>query len=235
MANLVRNDITILGENLQVVLDAIGFNTTFDTRVPKLGGFTVLFNFDRIVPRPQDNPPEGWSKWFSDNWGTCPYDCALPKDILEQSDNKICFSVYTKWTTAYTSLEKVVARFPNYKYNLYMRELANHTVGEVTWVNGRRRLVVQTYRLLLRDDGDYPAFPPITEADKAKAAELVRAAAQTFQGVIPDEDAEIVVAEILANGGEAALKVQFVSNDDGSCCLCVDSGLRLAKDVEELK
>jgi hypothetical protein len=48
------------------------------------------------------------------------------------------------------------------------------------------------------------------------------------------EDAE-KVAEILADSGGVALKVQYVANDDGTCCLCVDSGLRLAKEVEELK
>jgi len=62
---------------------------------------------------------------------------------------------------------------------------------------------------------------------------LVKAAAQT-SGLTPPslEDAE-KVAEILADSGGVALKVQYVANDDGTCCLCVDFGLRLAGEVEE--
>ena len=235
MANLVRNDITIEGDDLQQVLDAIGFKTQFDTRLPSLGEFTVLFNFDRVVARPENDPAEGWSEWFSNNWGTCPYDCARPKDILEQSDNKICFIVYTKWTPIYDSMSKVVERFPNYKYDLYMWEQSNDIVGEVSWVNGRLRLVIQPYTLERRNDCDCPAFCPVGDAARTRAKELVQVAAQLYKGsaLLRIEDAERIVAEALAGSGRTALLVQFVTNDDGSCCLCVDSGLRLANEVEE--
>ena len=121
MANIVRNDITIEGGNLQQILDAIGFNTHFGASEDK---YTV-FNYELIAPPPKDEPPEGWEDWYSNNWGSFPYGGAEPGDILERSDTKICFKVYTKSGSAYDMVEKVAKRFPQYRVGVFMWEKAN--------------------------------------------------------------------------------------------------------------
>jgi hypothetical protein len=54
MSNLVRNDLTIEGANVQQVLQAIGFNPG--------DAEAVLIDFNRITPRPNETPIEGWGK-----------------------------------------------------------------------------------------------------------------------------------------------------------------------------
>jgi hypothetical protein len=60
MANLVRNDLEIQGNNIKTVLDAIGFNPNgvpivWNAKVQP-ENIAVLIDFNRIVPRPTDPP-----------------------------------------------------------------------------------------------------------------------------------------------------------------------------------
>src|ERR1700678_413184 len=105
MANLVRNDLEIQGDNIKTVLDAIGFNPkglpiVWNAKVQP-ENIAVLINFDRIVPRPKEPPVEGWDEWVTRNWGTTPYDGYADGDIFELTDNKVSFKFYTRWTPSF--------------------------------------------------------------------------------------------------------------------------------------
>lgn len=74
MPNLTRNDLRIEGENINKVLDAIGFNPggapiVWGAKVQP-ENIAVLIDFNRIVPRPTETPVEGWDEWITKNWGT---------------------------------------------------------------------------------------------------------------------------------------------------------------------
>ncbi len=108
MPNLTRNDLRVEGENINKVLDAIGFNPG---GVPIVWGaaiqpdnIAVLIDFNRIVPRPVKAPLEGWDEWITKNWGTMPYDGYSDGDISELTDNMVWFKFYTRWTPAYDLL-----------------------------------------------------------------------------------------------------------------------------------
>jgi hypothetical protein len=227
MANLTRNDLRIEGENINKVLDAIGFNPG---GVPIVWGaaiqpdnIAVLINFNRIVPRPKEPPVEGWDDWITRNWGTVPYDGYSEGDIFELTDEKVSFKFYTKSTPAFPLIETLAKRFPESKFNLRSWELTNHRFGEVTWRNGLCTLFVPMFAMKLRDDADEPANDPLTDEMKATAAQLVRTAADTCTGLTPDKDvAEKVVAWVIAARG-SSVTVNFEPNCDGSCCLCIEA------------
>jgi hypothetical protein len=226
MPNLTRNDLRIEGEDINKVLDAIGFNPG---GVPIVWGaavqpanIAVLINFDRIVPRPAEPPVEGWDEWITKNWGATPYDGCAAGDILELTDNKICFKFYTKWTPAFLLIETLAKRFPDFLFDLQVWDQTNHRFGEVTWQNGLRTLFVPMFGMKVRHDADVPANDPITGDMKATAAQLVRAAAGKCNGTSLDTDAaETTVASLMATRG-GSVAVKFDTNCDGSCCLCVE-------------
>lgn len=229
MSNLVRNDLTIEGANVKEVLDAIGFNT-----VVRWGGedVLVLFNFERIVPRPQPAPPEcpteaearyeWWRKWYSDNWETTPYDGAQPGDIFELTDTKASFKFYTRWTPAFGAVEKVAERFPACRFTFSCWEQTNHKQGEGLWENGYFIVEVPMYFMEISRDDGLPSFSAITDAIKTTAAQLVRSAAERYSRPIPlaHEEAEAVVAKVLAFSGWPSVTVRYEA-DDESACLCV--------------
>jgi hypothetical protein len=224
MANIIRNDITIEGDNLGRALDAIGFNTRSREGTRE---YTV-FNYERIAPPPKDELPEGWENWYSNNWGSFPYGGAQPGDILERSKTKILFKVYTHCGSAYDMVEKVAKRFPQYSVGVVMWELANSIIGEVRWLKGQERLVVQPYDAQM-SYGDHLAAlpaPRVTEAQRLKAEELVAAAAKLYEGSEPLvlDDAETIVADVLADSEGDSVAVQFGWHEDGSYCLYVNAG-----------
>jgi hypothetical protein len=158
MANLFRNDLEIQGSNIKMVLDAIGFNPG---GVPIVWGaaiqpdnIAVLIDFNRIVPRPEESPVEGWHEWVTRNWGTVPYDGYSEGDIFELTDEKVSFKFYTKSAPAFPLVETLARRFPQFKVNFKSWDLTNHRFGEVTWQNGLCTLFVPTFAMNMRDDAD---------------------------------------------------------------------------------
>lgn len=226
MPNLTRNDLRVEGENINKVLDAIGFNPG---GVPIVWGaaiqpdnIAVLIDFNRIVPRPVKAPLEGWDEWITKNWGTMPYDGYSDGDISELTDNMVWFKFYTRWTPAYPLIETLAERFPQFKFSLQSWDQTNHRFGEVTWQNGLRRLFVPMFEMKVRHDADVPANDPITDEMKATAAQLVKAAAEKCNGTSLDTDAaETSVATLMATRG-GSVTVKFEPNCDGSCCLRVE-------------
>lgn len=227
MANLVRSDLEIQGNNIKMVLDAIGFNPG---GVPIVWGaaiqpenIAVLINFNRIVPRPAEPPVEGWDEWITKNWGTMPYDGYSDGDIFELTDDKVSFKFYTRSTPAFPLIETLAKRFPEFKFSFQSWDQTNHRFGEVTWQNGLRTLFVPMFGMKLRDDADEPANDAVTEETKIIAAELVRAAAETCNETSPNtSEAENTVADVIASSGRS-VKINFQPNDDGSCCLCIEA------------
>ncbi len=235
--SLVRNELTIEGVNVKEVLDAIGFNTVFRWEDKDI---TMLFNFDRIVPRPQPDPPEcptqdppgcsikgwakhdWWRKWYSDNWGTTPYDGAEPDDIIELTDTKASFKFYTT-SAFFEAVQTVANRFSAYRFTFSSWEQINHDEGEARWENGQLIVFVPMYELRLSEDSFVPESLPITDAIKTTAAQLVRSAVDTYSGrpvPLTHEEAEAVVAKVLANSGRSSVKVRYEAEDEGAC-LCV--------------
>ncbi len=227
MANLVRNDLEILGDNIKTVLDAIGFNPNgvpivWNAQVQP-ENIAVLIDFNRIVPRPKDSPVEGWDEWITKNWGTVPYDGYSDGDIFELTDKKVSFKFYTKSTPAFPLIETLAKRFPEFKFNFQSWDQSNHRFGEVTWKNGLRTLFVPMFGMKMRADADEPADDPITNEMKDTAVQLVRAAAETCIGTSPDtSEAETKVASLMATRG-GSVTVKFETNCDGSCCLCIEA------------
>jgi hypothetical protein len=232
MANLVRNDLEIQGNNIKMVLDAIGFNPD---GVPIVWGaaiqpenIAILINFNRIVPRPEEPPIEGWDEWITRNWGTVPYDGYFEGDIFELTDEKVSFTFYTKSAPAYPLIETLAKRFPQFKVNFQGWDQTNHRFGEVTWQNGLCTLFVPMFGMKVRHDADVPANDAPTDEMKATAAQLVRAAAEKCNGTSLDTDAaETTVASLMATRG-GSVTVKFDPNSDGSYCLRVEVLLRRA-------
>jgi hypothetical protein len=217
MPNVVRNEFSITGENVQLVLDDIGFDSVIQPE-----NIRVLIDFDRIVPRPQEQPAEGWNAWCSENWGTTLYDGVLPGDIIELTAKRASFNFYTRWTPAFLVVQKVAERFPACKFLLRTLDEANNLAGDAAWQNGRLTLYLRPFALKLRTDEDLPANDPVTPEIRATAARLVQAAADAYEGhFLEKEHAEKVVAQTLAESGRA-VKVEFRQNDDGSTCLSVE-------------
>jgi hypothetical protein len=227
MANLVRNDLAIEGDNIKTVLDAIGFNPKGVTLVSNAKvqpeNIAVLINFDRIVQRPKEPPVEGWDEWVTKNWGALPYDGYADGDIFELTEDKASFKFYTKWTSAFFLIETLAKRFPEFTFHLRNWEQTNHLNGEAAWRNGMRTLFVPMFGMKVRDDADEPGNDPVTDEIKAKAAHLVKAAARTCNGCTPDTHAaESMVAGVMAASG-GSVTVNFEPNDDGSCCLYIEA------------
>lgn len=226
MANLVRNDLEILGENIKMVLDAIGFNPN---GVPiewnaeaQPENIAVLIDFKRIVPRPTEPPIEGWDEWITKNWGTMPYDGYSDGDIIELTDNKVSFKFYTRSTPAFPLIETLAKRFPEFKFTFQSWDQTNHRFGEVTWQNGLRTLFVPMFGMKLRNDADEPANDPTTDEMKATATQLVRAAAETCNGATPDINAaERIAAGVMAASGRS-VAVNVEQNEDGSFYLSIE-------------
>jgi hypothetical protein len=227
MANLVRNDLEILGDNIKTVLDAIGFNPNgvpiiWNAKVQP-ENIAVLIDFKRIVPRPKEPPVEGWYEWITKNWGTMPYDGYSEGDIFELADNKVSFKFYTKWTPAFPLIETLAKRFRQFKFNFKSWDQTNHRFGEVTWQNGLRTLFVPMFPMKLKSDADEPANDAVTDEMKVTAGQLLRAAVEKCNGTSPDTGpTETTVAGVIASSGRS-VAVNFELNDDGSCCLCIEA------------
>src|SRR5258706_2251904 len=180
MSNLVRHNLTIEGNDVQQVLEAIGFNPEgepikWGTAVQPENA-AVLIDFGRIIPRPKAMPREGWEKWVGEYWGTLPYDGARDGDIFELTNSKASFKFYTRSTPAFPVIETLAKRFPQFKVSLRTWELTNHRMGEAEWQNGMRTLFVPMFALKLRAGGDTPANDPVTDKMRTAAAQLVTAA-----------------------------------------------------------
>ena len=219
MSKLMCNDLTIEGNNVKQVLDAIGFNPD---GVPIQWGaevqpdnIAVLIDFDRIVPQPKETPSEGWRKWISDNWGAMPYDGAEAGDISELTDNKVRFEFYTRWTSAFPVIEALAKQFPEFTIRLRNWELSKHRSGEAAWRNGFRTLYVPMFQL--KTNSDSPACDPVTDEIRTMAAQLIEALGS---GCTP-EAVEAVANKIAASGHP--VKVEFETNDDGSRYLYIDA------------
>jgi hypothetical protein len=226
MANLVRNDLEIQGNNVKTVLDAIGFNPNgvpivWNAKVQS-ENIAVLIDFKRIVPRPKEPPVEGWDEWVTKNWGTTPYDGYSDGDIFELTDNKVSFKFYTKCTPAFPLIETLAKRFPQFKFHFQSWDQTNHRFGQVTWQNGLRTLFVPMFPLKTKPNDDVPANDLVTKEIRVTAAELVKAAVDNCNGTTPDTNtAENTVAEMIAASG-GSVTVTFEPNCEGSCCLCVE-------------
>jgi hypothetical protein len=238
MANLVRNDLIIEGEDVKQVLDAIGFNPD---GVPIVSGaqvqpenVAVLIDFDRIVPRPKDMPEEGWDRWFSENWGTTPYDGARPGDVFEVTDSKAHFKFYTRWTSAFPLIETLSKRFPEFRFHLRSWEMENQYSGEAAWENGQRTIYVPMFPLKLDGHG-LLANDPITAEIKSAAGQMIQEAFEKYTAGAPGEesvrDAELVLAYVIAESGSYVVvegeirprvDAKFEPNAGGTPCLVVE-------------
>jgi hypothetical protein len=232
MANLMRNDLTIEGQNVKQVLDAIGFNPD---GVPIQWGaevqpdnIAVLIDFERIVPRPKETPSEGWSKWVNANWGALPYDGAEAGDILELTDSKARFKFYTRYDSAFPVIESLAKQFPEFTIRLWNWELTNHLAGEAAWRNGFRTLYVPMFQLKLGPNSDLPASSPVTDEIRTMAVQLLEALGN---GCAP-EAVEAVADKVGASGH--SVKVEFETNEDGSNCLCIYADADESDENEEL-
>ena len=227
MANLVRNDLEILGDNIKTVLDAIGFNPNgaaivWNAKVQP-ENIAVLIDFNRIFPRPTETPTEGWDEWITKNWGTMPYDGYSDGDIFELTDKKVSFKFYTKSTPAFPLIETLAKRFHEFTFNFQSWDQTNHRFGEVTWQNGVRTIFVPMFNLKTKPDDDVPANDPVTDELKVAATQLVGAAAETCNGTRPDINAaERIVAGVMAASGRS-VAVNFQPNDDGSFYLSIEA------------
>ena len=217
MTNLMRNNLLIEGQDLKPVLDAIGFKSKVQPQ-----NITVLIDFDRIVPRPQEQPNEGWDRWTSENWGTVPYDGYLEGDILELTAKRALFKFYTRSTSAFPAIDQLARRFRDSTFHLSNWELTNHCWGEAEWKKGQRTLYVPLFAMKLKCDADVPACDPVSDEMRATAAQLVGAALDAHSGCSTPqkETAESVVAKVIAMSGQS-VNLEFEPNADGSCCLCV--------------
>jgi len=226
MSNLVRNDVTIEGANVREVLQAIGFNPggapiVWGAKVQP-ENIAVLIDFNRITPRPNATPKEGWRKWVDDNWGGVPYDGYEQGDLFELSENRVSFKFYTKNHPAFPVIETLAKAFPAYKVKYGSWELTNHLIGEAAWENGNRKLYVPMFQVKL--EADMPANDPVTDDMRNAAADLVQAALEACPTCTLDiEAAKTRVAGTLA-ASERPIKVEFETNVDGSHCLYIDAG-----------
>jgi len=213
MSNLVRNDLTIEGANVQQVLQAIGFNPG-DAQA-------VLIDFNRITPRPNETPIEGWRKWVDDNWGGLPYGGYEQGDLFGLTESRTSFKFYSRNRPAFPIIETLAKAFPAYKVRYGSWELTNHLIGEAAWESGNRKLYVPVFRLKL--DGGMPANDPVTDDMRKAAAGLVQTALEACPTCTLDiEAAKTRVAGTLAASGRS-IKVEFETNDDGSHCLYIDA------------
>ena len=217
MANLMRNNLLIEGKNVKKVLDFIGFNSRIQP-----ANTVILIDFERIVPRPQERPDEGWEKWISENWGTMPYDGYLEGDIFEVTNEKAFFKFYTKSTSAFPVIDQLARQFLEFTFHLSNWELTNHWWGEAEWEKGERRLYVPLFARKSKCDADVPACDPVSDEMRATAAQLVGAAMAAHNGCSTPqrETAESIVAKVIAMSGQS-VNLEFEPNADGSCCLCV--------------
>jgi hypothetical protein len=217
MPNIVRNDLTIEGENVRLVQDAMGFDSIIQPQ-----NIRVLIDFDCIVPRSPEQPEEGWNEWCAKHWGAMPYDSGQPEDIVELTDKKVSFAFYTRWAPAFLVVETLARQFPNFMFLLRTLDETANVAGDAAWQNGRPTLFLPPFALKLRTGENVPANDPVTPEIRATAARLVQAAADAYEGQAPQkENAEKIVAETIAESG-SAVKVEFRQNDDGSACLCVE-------------
>ena len=116
MANLVRNDLTIEGPNVQQVLDAIGF-----MRPSTLPGLSeiVLIDLYRLGHE------------FNCKW-PMPYGGYLDGDVFEVTDNKASFKFYTKNERTQQIIWALSQRFPGYKFTCTTNDVINGLIaGEV--------------------------------------------------------------------------------------------------------
>jgi len=225
MSNLVRNDLTIEGDNVQEVLQAIGFNPggapiVWGAKVQP-ENIAVLIDFNRIAPRPTESPKEGWGKWVDDNWGGLPYDGYEEGDLIGLTESRVSFKFYTKNRPAFPVVETLAKAFPAYKVSFGSWELTNHFIGEAAWENGKRKLYVPMFQVKL--EGDMPANDPVTDDMRKAAADIVQAALEACPTCTLDIGAaKTRVAGTLAASGRS-IKVEFETNDDGSHCLYIDA------------
>jgi hypothetical protein len=227
MANLMRNDLVIEGDNPKTVLDAISSDPDGAPIVWNAKGqpenIGVIIDFNRIVPCPKERPAEGWGKWVWENWGATLYDDFSDGDIFELTENKVSFKFYTRSNPAFPVIETLAKRFPQFTVRFRSWELMSYRVGQAEWKNGMRTVFVPMFGLKTKSDADEPANDPVTDEMKAAAAQSVRAAAESCQGLAPDTNsAERIVAEVMAASGRA-VAVIVEPNEDGSFYLSIEA------------
>ena len=100
MANLMRNDLTIEGPNVQRVLDAIGFE-----QPSTLVGLpdVVLIDLYRLGHE------------FGCRWPMPYFGADLPGDIFELSEHKVAFKFYTRDGHAQQVVWGISRKYPEYK------------------------------------------------------------------------------------------------------------------------
>lgn len=226
MPNITRNDLCIIGQDVKCVLEFIGFNPNgipvtcgTDVRTPNLA---ILIDFNRIVPKPATEPPQGWREWCYGHWGTVKlYDGYMDGDIFELSDNQAAFKFYTEWTSAYKCVRALAQRFAEFRFRYSSCDTTNHSMGEVIWEKGYPVVFAPMYDLKVRDDVDAPVWDPITEEITTTAKSLVEAAQQGYSAALSvDEDAVDVVANAMASSGKP-VRVELRPNKGGGVCLTV--------------
>ena len=130
MANIVRNDLTIEGPNVKVVLDAIGFK-----QPSTLKGLNevVLIDLYRL------------GNEFNCQW-PMPYGGYQEGDLFELMENRASFKFYTKNERAQHIIWALSKRFPGLKFTSTTNDLINGLVaGEVVEGAAERKVFVDVH------------------------------------------------------------------------------------------
>lgn len=131
MANIWRNDLTIEGPNVQLVLDAIGFKKS-----STLSGLNeiVLIDTHRLGHE------------FGCQW-PMRYGGAQEGDVLKLTDNKVSFKFYTRVGTGYAQpiIWALSKKFFEYKFTSTIRELSNGRIGGEVLVAGEQTVYVDIH------------------------------------------------------------------------------------------
>lgn len=223
MPNVMRTTLHIQGPHVQDVLNYIGFNpggtyispgTPFDTP-----GLRVLIDFNRVVPKPAAEPPEGWTKWYSRNWGSVPYDGYSDGDIIEISEHKASFKFHTKWTAAYFVVHTLAKRFSDYSFQMLNWETGGDEFSDALWKNGRLLLHVQPYAVCFQrgiDDKSYqsPALVDPPTACTQRYAEALFRVAVVKSGIdLPIDPCAVEIVAHTIHEASRVVTVEVVSEE----------------------
>jgi hypothetical protein len=153
MANLFRNELTIEGENIQRVLDFIGFQKP--SLIEELG--VVLIDFPPIVPMPAAAITPEWAR---ENWGGSPYDGYIEGDLFELTDRKVAFKFFTKHAPVEKIIFKLAERFSELKFTYAVHDTVNEFVGGMVLENGTQALFVDLHLhpIPVADEEECPNF-----------------------------------------------------------------------------